>query len=392
MLYLLAILASVASGKVYFKETFGSDWQDRWTIPTWKKDEAGAWEQGSGKHNPSNVLRTSQDAKFYAAATTFDAFSNKDKDLVVQMQVAFPQTIDCGGGYLKVFGEGVDPIDYTGESAYNIMFGPDICGSSTKKVHVIFNDKDSGDNLDQDKSKETPALNDKKSHVYTLVVHPDNTYAVHVDGEEKTTGSLKEDWSLLEPKEIKDPDQSKPDDWVDEAMIDDPEDVKPEGYDDIPKTIVDPDAEMPEDWDEEDDGEWEAPMIDNPEYKGPWKAKRISNPDYKGPWEHPMIPNPDYVDKDDLYEYTFAGIGIDIWQVKSGTEYSNIIITDSLEEANAFREETFKQDEEQAALDKEAEEAAAKAKAEAEAAAAEEEDDDDEEDEDEEEEEGHDEL
>jgi calreticulin len=28
-----------------------------------------------------------------------------------------------------------------------------------------------------------------------------------------------------------------------------------------------------EDWDDEDDGEWEAPTIPNPEYKGEWKAK-----------------------------------------------------------------------------------------------------------------------
>lgn len=31
--------------------------------------------------------------------------------------------------------------------------------------------------------------------------------------------------------------------------------------------IPDPDAEKPEDWDDEVDGEWEPPMIDNPDYK-----------------------------------------------------------------------------------------------------------------------------
>jgi hypothetical protein len=28
-----------------------------------------------------------------------------------------------------------------------------------------------------------------------------------------------------------------------------------------------------EDWDDEDDGEWEAPTVPNPEYKGEWKPK-----------------------------------------------------------------------------------------------------------------------
>lgn len=45
-------------------------------------------------------------------------------------------------------------------------------------------------------------------------------------------------------------------------------DEKPEGYDNIPEFIVDQDATKPDDWDEEEDGEWEAPKIKNPDYKG----------------------------------------------------------------------------------------------------------------------------
>lgn len=55
------------------------------------------------------------------------------------------QNIDCGGGYVKVFPSTMDQKDMHGESPYNIMFGPDICGPGTKKVHVIFNYK--GKNL-----------------------------------------------------------------------------------------------------------------------------------------------------------------------------------------------------------------------------------------------------
>lgn len=36
---------------------------------------------------------------------------------------------------------------------------------------------------------------------------------------------------------------------------------------DKPENIPDPDAKKPDDWDEEMDGEWEPPMIPNPEYK-----------------------------------------------------------------------------------------------------------------------------
>jgi len=76
------------------------------------------------------------------------------------------------------------------------------------------------------------------------------------------------------PKKIKDPSQSKPADWVDEKYINDPDDKKPEGWDEIPAEIVDPEASKPEDWDDELDGEWEAPKVPNPEYKGPWSPKK----------------------------------------------------------------------------------------------------------------------
>merc|ERR1719326_400492 len=270
----------------------------------------------------------------------------------------------CGGGYLKIMPAGQDQAAFTGDSDYNIMFGPDICGYSTKKIHVIFNYK--GKNLLV--KKEPTAETDQLSHVYTLLVKPDNTYEVFVDGDSKQKGSLEEDWDFLEPRKIKDPEVSKPDDWVDDAKMEDPEDVKPEGWDDIPKQIDDPEAEKPEDWDDEADGEWEPPMIDNPEYKGEWKAKRIDNPDYEGPWVHPEI---------------------DIWQVKAGSIFDNIFLGDSLEEAQEFMKETYtkNKDAEKKMFDKAEEERRAKEEEEEERREAEEEEDEEDEDEDEEEEE-----
>ena len=63
-----------------------------------------------------------------------------------------------------------------------------------------------------------------------------------------------------------DPDAKKPDDWDEREQIDDPEDTKPEDWD-KPEHIPDPEAKKPDDWDDEMDGEWEPPMIDNPDYK-----------------------------------------------------------------------------------------------------------------------------
>merc|ERR1711937_524083 len=78
-------------------------------------------------------------------------------------------------------------------------------------------------------------------------------------------------------------------------------------------------------------------MKDNPEYKGDWSAKRISNPAYKGFWEAKKIDNPEYEDDNALYKYAdFGFLGFDLWQVKGGTIFDNIIVTDEASEANAF--------------------------------------------------------
>merc|ERR1712146_211514 len=68
-----------------------------------------------------------------------------------------------------------------------------------------------------------------------------------------------------------------------------------------------------------------------------------------GEWVHPMIDNPDYKEDDMLYARCGAdskcgSVGFELWQVKAGTIFDNIIITDSVEEAEAFMEETYKKD------------------------------------------------
>eukprot|EP00965_Chrysotila_dentata_P023691 784986-Pleurochrysis_carterae.AAC.3 len=115
--------------------------------------------------------------------------------------------------------------------------------------------------------------------MYTAVIHPDGTYEVFFDLESKAKGKLVEDWDFPKPT-IDDPEDKKPEvrhprsyaftlscshaptlaaatcalllgssvlrfyvahtclrDWVDETLIDDPEDKKPEGYDDIPSQV-----------------------------------------------------------------------------------------------------------------------------------------------------------
>jgi len=75
-------------------------------------------------------------------------------------------------------------------------------------------------------------------------------------------------------------------------------------------------------------------MITNPDYKGEWSPDKIHNPEYKGPWEHPMIPNPEY--KKVVNRLPINYVGFDIWQVKAGTLFGNIILADDQEDIEPF--------------------------------------------------------
>ena len=312
-------------------------------VSDWKTDErtngkfeltAGQWY---GDAQSDRGIQTSQDARFYAASADMGkAFSNEGKTLVLQFSAKHEQKLDCGGGYIKLLPGSVDQKSFGGDTPYAIMFGPDICGTATKRTHVIFTDK-AGKNLltKQNIACET----DELTHVYTLIVHANNTYEVLIDNEEKSAGDLEEHWDFLPPKTAKDPDAKKPEDWDERATIPDETDEKPEGYDDIPETIADPTATKPSDWGDEDDGEWEAPTIKNPEFKGPWRQKQIDNPDFKGIWTAPDIPNPEYTADDTLYKFDdLRYVGFELWQVTAGSVFDNVLVTDDAEYARASAE------------------------------------------------------
>merc|ERR1712194_60072 len=258
------------------------------------------------------------------------------------MGVTYDKDIECGGGYIKVGDSSTLDSDKFGDpTQYSIMFGPDKCGYS-KRTHLIFTYK--GKNIL--KTVDLPYKQDDIGVpvLYRLTVSPgesgEGQVKVEVDGESIYSGSLKSDWKLLSEKEIDDKDDTKPSDWVDEPMMDDPEDKKPSDWVDE-KEIVDKDAKQPEDWDSSEDGDWEPPMIPNPEYKGEWSAKRISNPEYKGVWAPKKIPNPDYVDNAELYKLDqkdIGFVGFDLWQVKAGSRFDNMIISSAESEEELTKE------------------------------------------------------
>merc|ERR1712194_220621 len=330
---------STAAGTIFFSETFGKGWEDRWALSKWKESEgtAGKWAAATGKWFGDEAedagIQTTEDSKFFGISAGFDSFSNAGKDLIIQYQAKYEKDVECGGGYVKIGAKMADPATFGDPTPYNIMFGPDKCGY-TKRTHLIFSYK--GKNVLKKSDLAYKQEGEGTSHLYRLVVKPDNTVRVEIDQEKIYEGSLKEDWEMLAAKEISDPEDKKPGDWSDDSMIDDPEDKKPDDWVEE-KRMIDPEAKKPDDWDDEEDGEWEAPMKDNDAYKGDWYAKRISNPAYKGVWEAKKIANPEYVDDEALYKFSeFGFVGFDLWQVKGGTIFDNVIITDDVAEADAF--------------------------------------------------------
>uniref|UniRef100_A0ACB8F1Y8 Uncharacterized protein n=1 Tax=Sphaerodactylus townsendi TaxID=933632 RepID=A0ACB8F1Y8_9SAUR len=188
--------------------------------------------------------------------------------------------------------------------------GPDICGSDTKKVHIIVNFK----NKLYPNKKQIRCKVDGFTHLYTLILRSDHTYEVKIDNEMVASGILEDDWDFLPPRRINDPAVKKPEDWNDEAEIDDPHDTMPEDWN-VAEYIVDNGAEKPNDWDDVKQGVWQRPLLKNPLYRGKWQPRKIPNPNYRGIWPHPQIENPVYVPDESISVYENIGvIGLDLWQ------------------------------------------------------------------------------
>merc|ERR1711934_824195 len=85
---------------------------------------------------------------------------------------------------------------------------------------------------------------------------------------------------------------------------------------------------MGEDWDDEDDGEWEPPLIDNPDYKGEWSPKQIKNKDFEAGVQ--------------LAAFDAKYIGYELWIVNNGTIFDNILVTDDIEYAKAQGEKLWR--------------------------------------------------
>ncbi|KAJ7204438.1 Calreticulin family-domain-containing protein [Mycena pura] len=386
--------------KAPFIEQFTEDWADRWTpseatkktpvggetfsyVGEWKVEDPAI----SVIDGDLGLVAKSKAAHHAISAPFSEPIDFKTKPLVVQYEVKYQKGGNCGGGYVKLLEDGFQTSgkEFSDTTPWVVMFGPDLTCPGTK-VHFIFRYKSPKTGETEEKHLNLPPKPtiEKLTNLYTLIIQPDNTYEVLFNSISEKSGSLLEDFEppVNPAKEIDDPEDSKPADWVDLKRIEDPEAskpddwdeeapyeildeeaTKPEGWlDDEPHTIPDPDAEKPEEWDDEEDGDWIAPTVPNPKCTeapgcGKWIQPFIANPAYKGKWYAPMIDNPAYIGEwaprkipnpgffEDLVPVKhlgkIGGVGIELWTMTEDILFDNIYVGHSVEDAKAFAAETF---------------------------------------------------
>ncbi|XP_061535554.1 calmegin isoform X2 [Phycodurus eques] len=392
----------VPTGDVHFAETFDDGLLGRWQLSKTMKEDAdddigkydGKWSVEQLKENKvpgDQGLVLKSRAKHHAIAAMLDKpFIFQDEPLVVQYEVNFQDGIDCGGAYIKLLSDTVDVNleQFHDRTPYSIMFGPDKCGEDYK-LHFIFRHQNPLNKDFEEKHAKRADVDlkkfytDKKTHLYTLVLNPDNSYEMFIDQFSVSRGNLLNDVipPVNPPKEIEDPNDSKPEDWDERAKIpdpdatkpddwdedapakvEDPDAVQPEGWlDEEPEFIPDPNAEKPKDWDEEMDGEWEPqqipnpacesapgcgpwkrPMINNPKYKGNWKAPLVDNPNFQGVWKPRKIMNPEYFEDLQPFKMTpFQAVGLELWSMTANIYFDNFIVTSHKEVADRWASDSW---------------------------------------------------
>ncbi|GIL66542.1 hypothetical protein Vafri_20038 [Volvox africanus] len=372
------VIDTVRSQSLFFQTFDNDEWQSRW-IHSRDNKYNGRFTTEAVKEWTDKGLKIPEKNKFYGLSALLDApvdpvvaSSPTPLPLVVQYEVKYEDGVTCGGSYLKLLTAepGFTPEGLVDSTPYSIMFGPDRCGA-TSKVHLILRHRNPVNGSIAEKhlaSPPVPEANDY-THLYTLKIFPDHKYEILVDGGMRSSGSLLDPSTLqpplLPPRELPDPDDKKPADWVDVAEIPDPDAVKPDDWDDReiiedekavrprgwldnePVLINDPASKRPEEWDEEEDGVWEPkqitnpkckvgcgpwtrPMKRNPAFKGAWKPPLIKNPAYKGPWVQKTIPNPDFFEVEEPIRSGVGAIGavaLELWTIDSGYIFDNILIT-----------------------------------------------------------------
>lgn len=335
-----------------------------------------------GFENDFGLVMKSRASHYSIAYKLPHPINNINKDLVVQYEVKLQNGLDCGGAYIKLLDESNNYQFLNSETPYQIMFGPDKCGSDNK-IYFILRKKLPNGEIEEKQLRFPPlARTNDLSNLYTLIIRKNNDFEIRINGKVVELGNLITDKDLFSPtmnppKVIEDPNDKKPSDWDDRKYIPDPTVEPPEDYEKLHAhpVIPDPNAVKPDEWDESapryipdpeavkpldasDDwqppmivnpkcetgcGTWTPPMIGNAEYIGPWFAPEIENPNFQGIWEPRKVDNPDYYELENPYQMDkpVGGLGFELWNMDGEVLFDNIYVGNSIAEGELIGNETF---------------------------------------------------
>lgn len=340
---MFSLLLFSAQSTHYFVEKFNEGrYTDRWLRPLYVKKgvQLGKFRLSAGNYYGDEELQrgleTLEARRNYLLYSNFShTMDTRDKDLIIQYTLRLNMWIDCAGQYIKVLGSHVDMTRFSNISEYSVMFGPDICGATLRKTHIIIGHKGKYYQY----SRGIQCHKDHLTHAYTLIIRKNNTVEYLIDGVLKDRADMKDRFNIPLTDEVPDPKDKKPTGWDDDEWIPDPNDKKPEDWVDD-EFIPDPDAFRPPSWDE--DIPWTPPMIKNPKYVGEWYPQIIKNPKFKGIWKPKMIKvNPPVPDPTFGHFEALKYLGLEFYQNTPGAIFNNFLVTDNEEYALQMLKDQF---------------------------------------------------
>ena len=322
----------------------------------------------------------------HAISTKFrHPISVPGEPLVIQFEARVQLLFTCASPFMTIFTDAdFDPLDLSNETFRWIEFGPQNCLNKNQTHLDVFTRASDGSHIRHSLKRAPWIPVDEIAHLYTLIIRPDGTFEILVDNRSMRNGTFTGDFAppIFDLPTIDDPNDKKPDDWVDDVLILDPNAVKPADWDDdapmmIPDPkrlnppkgwlleeqphIPDPKAKKPDTWNSDTMGEWQPPLISNPKClyapgcgpytppkirnlkaRGKWRAPYVPNPNYKGEWKPRQIPNPNYNGQVDKFEIPpITGIGFSVWSEYRDIAFTNVLIATNESAVKAWNEKDF---------------------------------------------------
>lgn len=136
--------------------------------------------------------------KFYdISADIGKTINNRGKLLIISYTMKQEKDENHTMASIKLFGEGLNQKRLNQSTDYEICFGPNY-GSTNDKRHFDYFMRFG--NQTYQSSRILHCIMDKYTHMFTLIIRPNNTAQLLVDGKPIHEGLLREDFDVLGPR------------------------------------------------------------------------------------------------------------------------------------------------------------------------------------------------